>query len=1064
MRLLAEGGLTSEHVKFTHRGNAYEDFDPTILDGVRPDVKVLAFYLPQFHAIPENDEFWGKGFTEWRQIARGLPRFPGHYQPRVPSDLGFYDLTDEAVLRRQAALAKAAGIHGFGFYYYWFDGRRVLEQPVERFLAASDIEMPFMLIWANENWTRTWDGLNGEILLRQSYDPKDEAALLADLARHFADPRYIRLDGRPFFIIYQPRHVPDARRTFARWRAHWKAEFGLEPVIFMAQTFGVEDPREFGLDGAIEFPPHKVTRHFAGRPVPDAFSSGFSSRVIKYDDIAATSLDEPEPAYPLIKTIVPSWDNDARRPMRGTIVEASTPQKYQDWLFELVRRAKAKPILGESIVAVNAWNEWAEAAYLEPDVYFGSAYLNATARALLPRVGGEIARSGPRVVLVGHDAYDHGAQRLLLSIGTTLTRCFGVAVHYVLLGDGPLRERYEAIGPCTVVSTDAPEQVKEVFAALKAQGFALGIANTTVSGKIVEPMREAGFRIVSLVHELPGLIRSYGLEESVAAIGRTSDVVVFGGKLVHDSFRKMSGSFAGRAIIRPQGLYRAEIAPDPAARTAIRAELGLPADSKIVLNVGYGDVRKGFDLFTRTAKELAGHRGDVHFVWVGKVPQGNDGEAENADRDSRRVITAGQREDVADFYAAADLFFLSSREDPFPSVVLEAMAAGLPVIGFAGATGCEDLIAAHGTVVPRDDVPRTASAIDAALNVPEIDHRNAAVARISEIRTRYDFKDYCFWLLQQLDPAMKRVSVLVPNYNHERYLPERLTSIFQQSYPVYEVIVLDDASTDRSLRVIDTVARRFDREIALAANESNSGSIARQWRSGLERCTGDYVWIAESDDTAAPGLLAQSVRALEESGAEFCFADSWQIDGNGDRLGNSYIPYVDDIEPGTFRADFVMPGADFLRRFLSVKNVILNMSGVVWRREALSKALHSAGSEIEDFKLAGDWRLYSEACRLGMTIAYLAKPLNGHRRHRGGVTSSLEKQRHVDEVARLQTWIAETMGLDETARGKAERHLQDVCRHLDVPMNMPAGAGGERQEEAEPRSVQLSKRGSPDGR
>ena len=289
LRLLADGRLTSEHAKFTHRGDGYEDFDPTILDGTQPDVKVLAFYLPQFHAIPENDEFWGKGFTEWRQVARGLPRFPGHYQPRVPGDLGFYDLTDEAVMHRQAELAKAAGIHGFGFYYYWFDGHRVLEQPVERFLAASDIEMPFMLIWANENWTRTWDGLNGEILLRQSYNPKDEAALLADLARHFADPRYIRLDGRPFFIIYQPRHVPDARQTFTRWRAYWKDEFGLEPAIFMAQTFGVEDPRAFGLDGAIEFPPHKLTNYFPGRPVPEAFSPGFSGRVIKYDDIAATS-------------------------------------------------------------------------------------------------------------------------------------------------------------------------------------------------------------------------------------------------------------------------------------------------------------------------------------------------------------------------------------------------------------------------------------------------------------------------------------------------------------------------------------------------------------------------------------------------------------------------------------------------------------------------------------------------------------------------------------------------------------------------------------------------------
>jgi hypothetical protein len=378
-----DGGLTAEHGKFVRRGDAYEDFDPGILKGVTLDVKVLAFYLPQFHAIPENDAFWGKGFTEWRQVARGLPRFPGHYQPRLPSDLGFYDLTDIAVMRRQVEMAQAAGIHGFGFYYYRFDDRRVLERPIENFLGASDIAMPFMLIWANENWTRTWDGQTGDLLLVQSYAEAAETALLADIARHFADPRYIRIGGRPFFVIYQPRHVPNAPQTFARWRRRWKDEFGVEPLIFMAQTFGAEDPTPFGLDGAMEFPPHKLSRGLPEREVADAFQSGFAARVLSYDDIVAASTAEPAPTYPLIKTAAPGWDNDPRRPMRGMIVEGSTPRKYQVWLARLIARARHNPVLGERLVAVNAWNEWAEGAYLEPDVHYGGAYLNATARAHL---------------------------------------------------------------------------------------------------------------------------------------------------------------------------------------------------------------------------------------------------------------------------------------------------------------------------------------------------------------------------------------------------------------------------------------------------------------------------------------------------------------------------------------------------------------------------------------------------------------------------------------------------------------------------------------------------------
>lgn len=1041
MRALAEGGMAAEQAKFTRRGDAYEEFEPDLLRDVQPDAKLLAFYLPQFHAIPENDRFWGRGFTEWRQIVRGLPRFPGHYQPRIPGDLGFYDLTDDSVLRRQVEMAKAAGIHGFGFYYYWFDGHRVLERPVERFLASPDIDMPFMAIWANENWTRTWDGMNGEVLLRQSYDERHETRLLADLARHFADPRYIRIAGRPFFVIYQPRHVPDAHDTFARWRARWRSEFGQDPVIFMAQTFGVEDPREFGLDGALEFPPHKLTNNFQGRPAPDAFSAGFSGRVIRYDDIVATSLHEPAPAYPLIKTIVPSWDNEARRPLRGTTLEGSTPGKYQDWLAELVRRARVKPVLGESIVCINAWNEWAEGAYLEPDLHFGAAYLNATARALLAQSPAPSPLANPGVVLVGHDALDFGAQRLLLGIGTMLTRCFGVRVQYVLLGDGPMRARYQEIAPCLVVSADAPGEASRRLLDLRHEGFSLAITNTTVTGRIVGALKDAMFRVVSLVHELPGLLRSYKLEDAAASIARHSDAVVFAGKLVQEGFEQVVGGPAARALVRPQGLYRAEIAPDPAARDRVRAQLGLPAHARIVLNVGYGDLRKGFDLFTRTARELAARRDDVYCLWVGKVagpaPEGAGPKA--APRNGADVIAIGHQEDVSGYYAAADAFFLSSREDPYPSVVLEAMATGLPVVAFAGAAGCEDLIAAHGEIAPAADIAGAAAAILRALDAPAEAKAQAAAARIAEIRASYDFREYCFWLLRQLAPALRRVSVLVPNYNHERHLRERLESIFAQSYPVYEVVVLDDASRDGSLAAIREAATAARREIRLIANESNSGAVARQWRKGLAACAGELVWIAESDDVCRPDFVAEAAAMLERGQADFCFTDSWQIDGAGNRTGGSYIPYVDEIEPGAFASDFVMEGGEFLRRFLAVKNVILNMSGVLWRRAALAQALDSAGPDIDDFRLAADWRLYAAACLAGRKVGYRATALNGHRRHAGGVTGSLDRQRHVDEILRLQVSIARALTargapLPEAAVAAAERHLADAHRHLDLPM------------------------------
>jgi glycosyltransferase involved in cell wall biosynthesis len=389
--------LVRDHGSFTVSGPLFEELDPTILTEVsnRADQltpMLIAFYLPQFHAIEENDEFWGRGFTEWRQLPKALPRFPGHYQPRIPRDLGFYNLENVADLGRQVAMAKAGGIHGFAYYYYWFNRKRVLERPLD-VLLNSDVDMPFMLIWANENWTRTWDGSESQVLLKQDYKQDDDDALVEDLARHFLDRRYIRLKGRPLFVIYNPKNIPDTAETIARWRKRIAERIGADPLIFMAQTFGELDPHPHGLDGALEFPPHKLAAHTPGRQMPDAFSPEFTGQVIAYDNFVKVSLgyDEPED-YPLIKTALPSWDNDCRKPNRGLTLEGIAPQKYQRWLTELINRAMDAPIEGTPIVAINAWNEWAESAYLEPDVYYGSAFLNATARAYVAAVKAHASR------------------------------------------------------------------------------------------------------------------------------------------------------------------------------------------------------------------------------------------------------------------------------------------------------------------------------------------------------------------------------------------------------------------------------------------------------------------------------------------------------------------------------------------------------------------------------------------------------------------------------------------------------------------------------------------------
>ncbi len=267
------------------------------------------------------------------------------------------------------------------FYYYDFGGRRLLEAPLERFLEHADIDIGFCLMWANENWTRRWDGAEDEILIAQDYEPAHEAQRSADLARHFRDPRYIRLDGRPLLMVYRASLIPDTAATLARWRRLFATVHGENPIFVMAQTFADLDPRPFGFDAAIEFPPHKLTK---GLPqiyaALDVYDETFEADAFAYDDVVAASLAEAAPEYPLIKTAVPSWDNDARRQGQGLTLVGSTPPKFERWLGELI--ARAEPLFGTRIVAINAWNEWTEAAYLEPDVHFGAAYLNAAARAI----------------------------------------------------------------------------------------------------------------------------------------------------------------------------------------------------------------------------------------------------------------------------------------------------------------------------------------------------------------------------------------------------------------------------------------------------------------------------------------------------------------------------------------------------------------------------------------------------------------------------------------------------------------------------------------------------------
>ncbi len=345
-----------------------------------------AFYLPQFHPTPENDAWWGRGFTEWASTVRAKPSFLGHMQPQMPTDLGFYDLRVSETMGQQWELAKDAGIDAFCVYHYWFSGRRILEQPIDNLLNAPEIPFNFYLCWANESWRRNWDGLSGEVLLDQKYEDGFEVALAADTARYMKDPRYQRPDGRrPRFMIYRPDDMPDPAACVKRLRAEWHM-LGVGDVELGAVLFHIEgetpvDPDIF--DFWVEMPPHGLVAlddYLIGGPDGNKFGMepvrGFSGLIYDYGAVIKNSLSEEYVASlpdTVIAGIMPSWDNTARRGLSGHIAYGANPATFSTWLQAILAQRLEKSY-GQELF-INAWNEWAEKATLEPSEQYGTAYL-----------------------------------------------------------------------------------------------------------------------------------------------------------------------------------------------------------------------------------------------------------------------------------------------------------------------------------------------------------------------------------------------------------------------------------------------------------------------------------------------------------------------------------------------------------------------------------------------------------------------------------------------------------------------------------------------------------------
>lgn len=363
------------------------------MDKKQPKARVLALYLPQFHPIPENDEWWGKGFTEWTNVGKAKPLFPGHYQPKVPADLGYYDLRVPEVREAQAQMAREAGVEGFVYWHYWFgNGKRLLERPFNEVLASGKPDFPFALAWANETWSGTLHGLvKGKTLIEQTYSEEDYVAHFKDVLPAFKDKRYITCEGKPIFMIYRYNLVPDVKHFIDVWR-QLAEENGLPGIYFMA--FGhnfykkedtdafLEEAMGLGFDGVsftnLRCPQkidkwHRLIYHW-NRDIlhrPDRFA---------YDDrYFTTETCRKENAFP---TMIPNWDHTPRSGVKGIVMTGTCPEKFQKTVRKMVELVKDKP-MDKRFIFLKSWNEWGEGNYVEPDLKYGHGWLDALRAELI---------------------------------------------------------------------------------------------------------------------------------------------------------------------------------------------------------------------------------------------------------------------------------------------------------------------------------------------------------------------------------------------------------------------------------------------------------------------------------------------------------------------------------------------------------------------------------------------------------------------------------------------------------------------------------------------------------
>lgn len=1020
----------------------YESPDSTPILSTTLPVKLIAFYLPQFHPIPENDKWWGKGFTEWTKVTRAKAYFEGHNQPNLPTDLGFYDLRIPDVMSQQIEMAKTFGIQAFCFHYYWFGGKRLLEKPLNMFLEHTEWDFEFCICWANENWTRRWDGHDKEILMEQNHSPDDDMAFIEAASVYLLDRRYIKINNKPLLIIYRPQLFQNMNETAQRWQKYFTEKHGIGLFLAMVQTFGKFDPKEFGLDGAIEFPPHNI--------IPEDLTENFKCANFRgniYNTLTYINNDNNKIAntsFTLFRGLMLNWDNTPRKGMFGNIFINNTPENYGKWLSEAIEDTISNSACEqEKLLFINAWNEWAEGTHLEPNLKYGYAYLNETKRRLNSYLKlKEIPPKNGSIVFFSHDACLAGSQVVLLNIVHWLQIHTSIYCKIVFLSGGELIDAFSSYAKVIVLDKDKDifsNQLNEFISGDES----LFYFNSVASGLIIDQVKKFEIPIITHFHELQQSVLHYA-GNFYQNVLLNSNHIIACSKAVEDYL--IVCNVERNKIDLIHAFIKHQIPPvcSEKGKAILKQKLGLPSDKKIITSVGLGLFwRKGADLFIEVCNTYSkiSIENNYFFLWVGgdferdnNIKYGSwDEQLQKIEhyKLTDKIKFTGTVQNVSDFLKVSEIFLLTSREDPFPLVCLEAANHNLPIICFAEGGGMPEFVQTDaGYIVPFEDVTEMAKS---AFHL--IQHESERLIKGNTAHQRL-LKNYTVdaslpKILQSIRKVAKLkplVSVVVPNFNYAQYLETRLQSIYEQTFQDFEILILDDASTDNSLEIIKEF-HNFPNTV-IHINTTNSGSVFHQWKKGVEHAKGQFIWIAEADDLCEQTFLEKLLPSFNDEAVQLVYCNSNVIDAKGTVTTDFYnkCRYYEGlgIPSEHWKSNYVMSGVEEIANALAIKNTIPNCSAVLFKKETF---LSIDFSLFDGIAYGHDWLTYISVIRKGK-IAYLAESLNFHRRHENSVInkSLAHPEKILDEYYRIHSWLEKSYNISPEIKQKIIDFVQSLCR------------------------------------